>query len=424
MSSLSAAKYTYCAVEAQIMLCCVAPTTPACRDPFVVRALAWQIVQARKFAEMEAARAEMMDALHKKYGDISEEEVARKIKQFLLRWINRKIMPAFKTWRDVMIAAKQERDKANLEAELAAMQAKLAAMGDNASLAKLKIYFAKKLGQMKQMCFKGLVVYAHQQKAIKMLDSEAGHRLKAFLRSKLESAGRKCWNAWLKHHQHIAEENMKNNEAAKKIAIMLEKLARSLVSRQFHAFIRLFRSAEEERAAEAALRERLNMMDELNKAKLRVFLDAKRLGKLSTFFKWWADVTRNAALYILQDQIDVEDAAIKALKDRVAEAQDIIGGNAANAHGLRAQLMEKEKEVKAAEIRVRDLEAELTRTNRRVQDAEADAKHEEDERKGDLARIRQLEKDLDAMYAARDNLAKELAGIAGEIGYVHNDSQF
>jgi len=373
---------------------------------------------------MEAAKAEMMDALHAKYGDISEEEIARKIKQFLLRWINRKIMPAFKTWRDIMVAAKEERDAADSEAELAAMKARLAAMGDNASLAKLRMFFANKLGQMKRMCFKAMTVYAHQQKALKILDTEAGHRLKAFLRSKLESAGRKCWNAWMKHHQHIAEENMKNNEAAKKIAIMLEKLSRSLISRQFHGFIRLFREGEDERRAEAALRERLSMMDELNKAKLRIFLDSKRLGKMSTFFKWWADVTRNAALYILQDQIDVEDAALKVLKDRIADAQDMLGGNAAKGHGLRAQLMEKEKELKEAENAVRDLESQLTRVNRKADDAEAATAHEIADRKGDLARIRQLESDLDSMYATRDGLANELAGIAGEIGYVHKDSQF
>ena len=373
---------------------------------------------------MEAAQKEMMDALHAKYGDISEEEVKRKIKQFLLRWINRKIMPAFKTWRDIWVNAKNERNAAQLEAELAAMRAKLAQMGSNASLAKLKLYFANKLGQMKGMCFKALTVYAHQQKALKMLESEAGARLKAFLKGKLESAGRKCWNAWLHHHQNIAEENMKNNEAAKKVAIMLEKLARSLVSRQFHAFIRFHKLMAEERAAEQALRDRLNMMDELNKAKLRVFLDAKRLGKMSTFFKWWADVTRNAALYVLQDEIDVEDAKIKALKDRIAEAQDILGGHAETAHGMRAELLKVEKAVKDKENKCRDLEAELSRISRQIGDAEEDTRAEVEDRKGDLGRIKQLEAELDAMYAKRDALANELAGIAGEIGYVHKDSQF
>merc|ERR1712072_844781 len=102
---------------------------------------------------------------------------------------------------------------------------------------------------------------------------------------------------------------------------MLEKIARGLVHRLFNGFVRHFKEAAEERAALDAINGRLAMMDEMNKAKLRVFLNGKRLGKMSTFFKWWADVMRNAGLYQLQDAIEAENSAIKDLEAQVAQAE-------------------------------------------------------------------------------------------------------
>merc|ERR1711998_564183 len=176
-------------------------------------------------------------------------------------------------------------------------------MQNNIALKKLKMHFSKIAGQLKNMCFKALVVKTNQMKTLKMLEGEAGQRLKAFLASKLASTLRKCYTAIIKNHRNIEAENMKNNENAKKVGLLLEKLARGIVARIFSAFNRYFQQAKELRAAEAAIAGRLAQMDELNKAKLRVFLDAKRLGKMSVFFKWWTDCWRNSALYQLHDLI-------------------------------------------------------------------------------------------------------------------------
>lgn len=48
------------------------------------------------------------------------------------------------------------------------------------------------------------------------------------------------------------------------VALLLEKIARGIVHRCFSAFIRFHAMAAEERAAEAALRERLSALDEVN----------------------------------------------------------------------------------------------------------------------------------------------------------------
>merc|ERR1711998_100373 len=114
------------------------------------------------------------------------------------------------------------------------------------------------------------------------------------------------------NHDAIAAENIKNNDNAKKVALILEKLARGIVHRCFSAFVRHQMAAAEERAAQDAINARLSALDEANKAKLRVFLDAKRLGKMSTFFKHWANVTQNAALIELYEMLEQEEALKKA----------------------------------------------------------------------------------------------------------------
>merc|ERR1712159_756093 len=103
-----------------------------------------------------------------------------------------------------------------------------------------------------------------------------------------------------------------------------------------------------------AINARLGMMDEMNKAKLRVFLNGKRLGKMSTFFKWWADVMRNSALYQLQDAIESENMAIKDLEAKLAECEAALAGNASAAGGLSGALLEIKQQVKEEEAVCKD----------------------------------------------------------------------
>lgn len=384
----------------------------------------YDALMARKYAEMDAERQKLLADYEKRFGHLSKDEIERKLRQFMLRWINRKMLAPWKCWKDIWKAKKLADMKAGLDADLAAMRNKLAAMGDNAALQKLKIYFATKLGQTKSMCFKALCVDANQKKAMKLLESEAGQRLKAFLAGKLQGLGRKCWSAWLRHHDNIATENMKNNDRAKKVALLLEKLARGLVHRQFAGFVRYHHLMVEEREAEAAILARLAMLDECNKAKLRIFLDGKRLGKMSSFFKWWADVWRNSALYQLQDLTEAEDAAIAELEARVAEAEAALGGEGAKLQGKQGQMQSLNKAIEQLESRIRDLSTQLATAKRNIAECEDMIADEQAGRKAAVAQIRALEAELDAVYQERDGLAAELAGIAGEIGYVHKDSQF
>lgn len=383
-----------------------------------------EIVMQKKWEEFQRTRSEFLAANASRFAHLTAEEIERKVKQFLLRWINRKMMPAFKTWKDIILEKRLEELQRQMAEDMEAMKAKLAMLGDNGAVAKLKIYFAQKLGKMKSMVFKALLVHSNQQKAKKMLETEAGARLKQFLQGKLQSIGRKCWHAWLKHHDNIAAENMKNNQSAMKVAILLEKIARSLVARQFHGFIRLHKLMEEERAAQRAVEERLAMMDELNRAKLRIFLDSKRMGKMSTMFSHWKNVYQNAALIVLQDAIDAEDATMTDLQRRIDEVMDALEHRDNAGHTLKSEAAGVSAAASKAAAKVRDMNYQIDALQRKIAEAEDLVKDERNSRRENVAKIKSLERDIAQMLAKRDSFANELAGIAGEIGYVHKDSQF
>jgi hypothetical protein len=379
-------------------------------------------IQAIKFARAEAERQALLDEYQRRFAHLSKEQIEAKLREFIKRWQNAKKSPAFRSWCDMVAQAKAARSQAELDAELAAMRARLAQMQDNSMMAKLKLFFKKKLEGLKSCAFQALIVHSNQSKAKKLLEGEAGKRIKQFLKSKLASIGRQCWQAWLQHHDNIAAENIKNNENAKKVGIMLEKIARSLVHRCFNAFVRFQLVAAEERAAADALAERLAKMDDLYKAKLRVFLDAKRLGKMSTFYKHWANVIANRGANDLLAAIEHEEALIKQLNNRLSDAESALAGQGIHAAGLQRTLRDLEAAYNAEVAKHSSIQSDIALINRKAKDAEEMAAYERQSRKGILDEMSGLEGQLAAIRADCNELKGELEGIGAEVGYVHSES--
>jgi hypothetical protein len=286
---------------------------------------------------MEAEKAELMAQLQARFAHLSAEEIERKLRHFMKRWVNRKMLGPWASWKELWRRKKQRELEDMMAAEAARLAAELARMQDNIALKKLKMHFARLAGKMKNICFKALVVKSNQAKALRLLDSEAGQRLKAFLAGKLQGTLRKCYQGILTNHRKIEQENMKNNDNAKKVALLLEKIARGIQHRQFSALVRHAMTAKEERAAEAALNERLAMMDELNKAKLRIFLDAKRLGKMSTFYAHWKNIWMNRELIELYEMLEKEEEMRKAAEEELERLQNQSGSQNDAAAGILAQ---------------------------------------------------------------------------------------
>merc|ERR1712028_189135 len=144
-----------------------------------------EMVQMIQWERMEAEKAALMAELQARFGHMSAEEIERKMRQFMKRWINRKVIGPFRTWKGLLEAAELAAMDAIMAAEAARLAAELAGMQDNHAMKKLKMHFAKIAGLAKAQTFKALTISARQAKARKMLDGEAGKRLKAFLKSKL-----------------------------------------------------------------------------------------------------------------------------------------------------------------------------------------------------------------------------------------------
>jgi len=376
-----------------------------------------------RWERMEKEKAELMAQLQARFGHLSAEEIERKLRQFLKRWINRKMLGPWSAWKNIWRAKKQRELEDMMAAESARLAAELAKMRDNIALKKLKMHFAKLAGKMKNFCFKALVVYTNQQKVLKLLEGEAGQRLKAFLASKLQGTLRKCYQAIINNHRAIEAENIKNNENAKKVGLLLEKLARGLTHRQFMGFVRYFMIMKEERAAEAAIGERLAMMDELNKAKLRIFLDAKRLGKMSVFYSHWKNIWVHRELYELMDMIEEEEDKLKKAQDLLDRLQGDSAASGEAASAMQDSVDSANQKAKQAEIAFRNLHAELRKLQNRIKALEEELADELQSRMAGKEKLMKLRGELTTLTAERDELAGELMGIAGEVGGVHNETK-
>merc|ERR1711998_734458 len=70
-----------------------------------------EMVQAIKWERMEAEKAALMAQLNARFGHLSKEEIERKLRQFLKRWINRKMLPVWSAWKK-LYKDKKEREMA------------------------------------------------------------------------------------------------------------------------------------------------------------------------------------------------------------------------------------------------------------------------------------------------------------------------
>merc|ERR1711935_468323 len=341
------------------------------------------------------------------------------MREFMKRWINRKVIGPFRTWKGLLEAKKQAAMDAMMAAEAARLAAELAGMQDNHAMKKLKMHFAKIAGLAKAQTFKALTISCRQAKARKMLDGEAGKRLKAFLKSKLAGILRRGYTAIIANHDAIACENLKNNDKAKKVGMMLEKLARGLVHRIFMAFIRHFQECAEERAAMDAINGRLAGLDEANRAKLKVFLMGKEKAAMMMFFKQWVQVASEKGLLELYEMLDKEEAM------RIA-AEDAMGALLAQSGDAGSALSDLQHQIDAAETDTvqllnngKGLSGDLRRIQRQIADCERDIGIEKDYRAEQQAKNAQIRPELATNTAIRDELASELMGVAGDVSNVH-----
>merc|ERR1711959_356362 len=81
-----------------------------------------EMVALIRWERMEAEKAALLAELQARFGHLSAEEIERKLRQFMKRWINRKMLGPWACWKTMWRDAAQRR----LEDELAAERARLA----------------------------------------------------------------------------------------------------------------------------------------------------------------------------------------------------------------------------------------------------------------------------------------------------------
>jgi len=383
-----------------------------------------EMVQTIKWERMEAEKAALMAELQARFGHMSAEEIERKMRQFMKRWINRKVIGPFRTWKGLLEAKKQREMDDMMAAEAARLAAQLAAMQDNHALKKLKMHFAKIAGLAKAQTFKALTISCRQAKARAMLDGEAGKRLKAFLKSKLAGVMRRCYTAIIANHDAIAAENIKNNDKAKKVGMMLEKLARGLVHRIFMAFIRHFQECAEERAAMDAINARLAGLDEANRAKLKVFLMGKEKAAMMMFFKQWVQVASEKGLLELYEMLDKEEAMRIAAEEELAALLGASGAAGSELNNLSHEIDAENAAAQELLQKTNSDAADLRRITKKIKECEADVKQEQEYREEQQAKNLEIRGTIQATTAIRDDLAAQLMGVAGDVGNVHNEANY
>ena len=255
-----------------------------------------------------------------------------------------------------------------------------------------------------------------------MLDSEAGRRIKQFLRAKLAGIGRKCWQAILENHDQIAADKIKNHVAAQKVGMMLNRLTRGMLHRVYDSFVRYARDQVAQRAAEADMAGKLAMMDDLLKAKLRVFLDAKRLGKMASLFVHWSDVTANREESELMGELEAEDARMRELEQRIDDANAALAGQGMHTNTLTDKLRELEQQHSAELKKQEDVQAQVERSNRLTAEQQHNLADAKALNADDQANIAELQRQLKAIEGESDALKAELHGIGTEVGYMHEES--
>merc|ERR1711966_586670 len=354
-----------------------------------------EMVQMIQWERMEAEKAALMAELQARFGHMSAEEIERKMRQFMKRWINRKVIGPFRTWKNLLEAKKQREMDEMMAAEAARLAAELAAMQDN-----------------------------HAMKKLKMLDGEAGKRLKAFLKSKLAGALRRCYTAIIANHDNIAAENLKNNDKAKKVGMMLEKLARGMVHRIFTAFIRHFQEMAEERAAQDAINARLSGLDEANRAKLKIFLMGKEKAAMMMFFRQWVQVASEKGLMELYEMLDKEEAMRIAAEAELAALLGASGDAGSELNDLQHQIDAENQAATDLFNKVYGDAGDMRRLAKKIKECEADVKQEQEYREEQQAKNLSIREQTAASTAVRDELAAELMGVAGDVGNVHNEAQY
>jgi len=377
-----------------------------------------QLCQQEKFGlEMdELARLEA-----EKLAAMKNKETAAMLRCFIKRWQNRKLAVPFMTWADIVIANREARLLAELEAERARLLARMQALEGSAVAEKLKLIFAKIAGKMKDLTFRALVKNMQMGRIARMGEDERFKRLKVFLENKLKGVKFSTFKCLEREARAQKTGRIKGNAMAQKVAAFLEMKIKGIKFAIFSAFKRHAKDSALENAEKERLARLIAERDSQSLQRLKIFLQGKEMRLKYAFFSFWTQCMAGSTEFRMRELLAEKRKKRQALESQLRDLERQLGGRGSG--DLEAQIADAEAQLREAQRRGAALNQDLAAAQQRLQEQNRIYTAEQNARRGDKATIKDLEQDLEDAISEKQELAEELSVIHGQIGYLNEYSK-
>jgi len=367
-----------------------------------------------------------MDALSAaeaaKLAAMKNAETAAMLTCFLKRWQNRKIAVPFMTWSDITLAKREARLKEALEAERAALLAKMQALEGSAVAQKLKLIFAKIAGKMKDLTFRALLSNMQQARIARMGEDERFKRLKVFLEQKLKGVKYSTFQCLAREARQLMAARIKNNSMAKRVGAFLEMKIKGIK----FAIVSAFKRHAKENAADNAEARRLAALmserDTQSMQRLKIFLQGKEMRLKYAFFSFWVQCMAGSTQSKMMDILEGKRKEREAMEKKLQDMERQLGGGRLDGD-LDRQLEDAADAIQALERKAASMRQGLEAAKARYNETEAALDAEKQARREDKSKIKALDIELQDVTADKDGLAEELKLIVDQIEFLSQASR-
>jgi hypothetical protein len=378
-----------------------------------------QMCQAEKYgADLDSLSKMAAD----KMAAMKNAETAAMLRCFIKRWQNRKIAVPFMTWADITEEKRRARMMAELDAQRAALFAKMQALEGSAVAQKLKLIFARLTGKMKDLTFRALVKHMQMGRIARMGDDERFKRLKVFLEAKLKGVKYSTFKCLERDAMGTKAMRIKNNRLAQRVAAFLEMKIKGLKYCQFNAFKRFFKDSKSDRAEADHLAKLIAERDSQSLQRLKIFLMGKEARLKYAFFSFWVKAMHGSTQARMEDALAEKRKKRKALEAKLAELEKQLGGGRL-AGDIDRQLASSEGHLRDLEKEAAALEQDVAMARKRLKEVEAALKQEQMSKRDDKDTISKLEHEIKEGNVDKEGLEHELSLIVDQIGFLSQYSK-
>jgi len=374
--------------------------------------------QKEKFGEQSRLAALSAE---EKLAMMKSKEREAMLRCFLKRWANLKLAVPFVTWASDILARRAANRHALLEAEHAAMLARMKAMEGSATAQKLKLIYARVAGKMKDLTFRALKKNKDMGKLARLGEDEKFKRLKVFLENKLKGMKYTTFHCLLREYKDLMAARIKGNHMALRVGAFLEMKAKGIKFAIFSGFKRNQRLGSLEQAEIDRLREIAELRHSQSLQRLKIFLSGKEARLKFAFFSFWSKAVIGGTEATMRTTLHAKQKERAALEAKLRALESQLGGvSAADTERSLQSAAQKEADL---EHKIKALEAEIATARKRLKEAEAALAAATEAREGDAATLKKLRAELEDAKVDKEALEQEFSLIVDQIGFLTEYSQ-